>query len=176
MKIKRYLCTILYYFIARHLPASYSPYALKSMGIRYILCKRIFKAVGHNVNIEHGAFFGKGEDIEIGDNSGIGINCRVSGPLKIGKNVMMGPEVMIYTSNHVIEDINKPMITQGETEKKLVEIEDDVWIGSRAIILPGISIATGAVVAAGAVVTKDVPAYAIVGGNPAKIIKYRNKN
>lgn len=175
MKIKRIFYSILYYFIGRHLPSSQSPYSFFSKKFRYILCKGLFKHMGNNVNIEHGVFFGSGSEITIGDYSGLGINSRVSGPLKIGKNVMMGPEVMIYTSNHKIDDLNIPMIEQGETPKKLVEIEDDVWIGARAIILPGVKIHKGAVIAAGSVVTKDVLAYGIVGGNPAKVIKFRNQ-
>ncbi|SDY54135.1 maltose O-acetyltransferase [Proteiniborus ethanoligenes] len=171
----RTIYLMLYYFIGRHMPASDRPYALGAKKIRYFLCKHLFSFIGQNVNIEHGAFFGSGENIEIGDNSGLGINCSVSGPLKIGRDVMMGPEVMIFTSNHEISDVNIPMIEQGDTPKKAVLIEDDVWIGARAIILPGVHIRKGAVVAAGAVVTKDVPSYAIVGGNPAKIIKYRKE-
>ncbi|RKD25322.1 maltose O-acetyltransferase [Caminicella sporogenes DSM 14501] len=173
MNIIKNICLILYYLIGRHLPASQSPYSFGAKKIRYVLCKKVFNKTGKNVNIEHGVFFGRGFDIEIGENSGLGINCRVSGPLKIGKNVMMGPEVMIYTSNHKIDDVNIPMIFQGDTPKELVEIEDDVWIGARAIILPGVKIGKGSVIAAGAVVTKDVPPYAVVGGNPAKIIKFR---
>ncbi len=169
----RFICLILYYFIGRHLPASDSPYSLGAKKIRYILCKALFHKVGKDVNIEHGVFFGSGKDIQIGDFSGMGINCRVAGPLKIGKYLMMGPEVMIYTSNHEMGNTDTPMIFQGDTPKKPVIIEDDVWIGARSIILPGITIHKGAVVAAGAVVTKDVPPYGIVGGNPACLLKYR---
>lgn len=168
-----YICLLLYYFIARHLPASDSPYSLGAKSIRKVLCSFLFKEMGKKVNIEHGVFFGSGKDIEIGDYSGLGINCRVSGPLKIGKYLMMGPEVMIYTSNHQFKSVDTPMVFQGDTPKKPVIIEDDVWIGARSIILPGITIHTGAVIAAGAVVTKDVPAYAVVGGNPAKVLKFR---
>lgn len=175
MEIKKIICLILYYFIGRHLPSSQSPYAVGAKKIRYLLCKGLFKNIGENVNIEHGVFFGGGKDIEVGENSGLGIDSRVSGPLKIGRDVMMGPEVMIYTSNHKIDDLNKPMIDQGDTPKERVEIEDDVWIGARAIILPGVKIHKGAVIAAGSVVTKDVLSYAIVGGNPAKVIRYRNE-
>ena len=164
---------VLYYFIARHLPSSDSLYSLGSKKIRYFICKGLFGKTGKNVNIEHGAFFGSGRDIEIDDFSGLGINCRVSGPLKIGMYCMMGPDVMIYTANHEIGRLDIPMVLQGETPKKRVVLEDDVWVGARAIILPGITIHKGAIIGAGAVVTKDVPPYAIVGGNPAKIIKYR---
>jgi len=164
---------ILYYFIARHLPGSDSLYSFGSKRIRTMLCKKLFARTGKNVNVEHGAFFGSGRDIEIGDYSGLGINCRVSGPLKIGKYVMMGPDVMIYTANHEICNLEIPMLLQGETPKEAVTIEDDVWIGARSIILPGVTINKGAVVAAGAVVTKDVEPYTIVGGNPARVIKRR---
>jgi len=86
---------------------------------------------------------------------------------------MMGPDVMIYTQNHRFDRIDIPMIEQGNTEPKPVVIEDDVWIAARSIILPGVTIGKGAVIAAGAVVTKDVPPYTVVGGVPARKIKLR---
>lgn len=168
-------CLILYYLIARHLPTSDSPYSLQAKSIRYFLCRHIFKYCGHAVNIEHGVFFGNGNEIEIGNYSGLGINAKLSGPLKIGHNVMMGPDVMVYTQNHNFDRLDIPMIQQGNTASQPVIIEDDVWIGARAIILPGIRIETGAIIAAGAVVTKDVKSYMIVGGNPAKPIKTRKE-
>lgn len=172
-KLSYYMCLVSYYFIARHLPGSDAPYSFGSKQIRRFLCKRIFKRAGKNINIEHGAFFASGRDIEIGDNSGIGLNCRVNGPLKIGNDVMMGPDVMIFTQNHKYDRLDIPMRLQTDP-KKLVVIEDDVWLAARVIVLPGVTIHKGAIVGAGAVVTKDVPEYAVVGGNPARIIKYRN--
>ncbi|MFZ5989690.1 MAG: acyltransferase [Bacillota bacterium] len=172
-KISYYVCLILYYFIARHLPGSDAPYSLGSKHIRRFLCKRIFKRTGKNVNIEHGAFFASGKDIEIGDNSGIGLNCRVNGPLKIGNEVMMGPDVMIFTQNHRNDRLDIPMRLQTDPKRGVV-IEDDVWLAARVIVLPGVTIHKGAIVGAGAVVTKDVPEYAVVGGNPARVIKYRD--
>lgn len=174
-KIIYYICLLLYYFIARHLPGSDVTYSLGSKRIRVFLCKRLFKKYRKNINVEHGAFFGSGSDIEIGENSGLGLNCRVSGPLKIGDNVMMGPDVMIYTQNHEFARTDIPIIRQGDSKKKEVVIGNDVWIGARAIILPGISVGDGAIIGAGAVVTKNVEAYSIVGGNPARIIKSRNQ-
>ena len=168
-----YICLFLYYIIARNLPTSDLPYSLGSKHIRRFLCKRIFKRTGKNVNIEHGVFFASGRDIEIGDNSGLGLNCRVTGPLKIGNDVMMGPDVMIFTQNHETIRLDIPMRLQT-APKRAVEIGDDVWIAARVIILPGIKIHKGAIIGAGAVVTKDVPEYAVVGGNPARIIKFRN--
>ncbi|AUG58715.1 MAG TPA: acetyltransferase [Ruminiclostridium sp.] len=173
-KISYYICLILYYFIARHLPGSDMPYSLGAKRIRRFLCKRIFKKAGKNINIEHGAFFASGRDIEIGDNSGLGLNCRITGPLKIGSYVMMGPDVMIFTQNHRNDRLDIPMMLQTDPKKPVV-IGDDVWIAARAIILPGVTIGKGAIIGAGAVVTKDVPEYAVVGGNPARVIRYRNQ-
>lgn len=82
----------------------------------------------------------------------------------IGKNVMMARECIINPSNHIISDVSIPMNQQGIEPVKPVIIGDDVWIGSRAIILPGITIGSGSIVAAGAVVTHNVPDFCIVGG------------
>ena len=107
-----------------------------------------------------------------GNGSGLGVNCSVHGPLEIGNKVMMGPDVVILTHTHNIDRTDIPMGDQGSRVAK-VTIGNDVWIGMRSIIMPGVKIGNGAVIGAGAVVTKDVPDYAIVGGVPAKIIKYR---
>jgi len=163
----------LYYGFARHLPVSYKPYGGElAKKIRYFCCKRIFDKCGINVNVEHGADFSHGGGIEIGDNSGLGINSWI-GVAKIGKDVMMGNEVMLISANHAYSDLTRPMREQGGEPHRPIIVEDDVWIGARAIILPGRRIGRGAIVGAGAVVTKDVPSYAIVGGNPARILKYR---
>lgn len=165
---------VMYYFFARHLPGSSVPYSLGSGKIRAFCCRRMFAEMGKNVNIEHGAFFASGKDIKIGDNSALGLDCRVTGPLDIGTDVMMAPNVSIYTQNHETENIYRPMRFQTAPKKK-VTIGNDVWIGANAIILPGVNIGDGAIVAAGAVVTKDVPPLAVVGGNPAKVIKIRTQ-
>lgn len=94
------------------------------------------------------------------------------GPLRIGDNVMMGPEVTILTHTHRIDRTDIPMGKQGSMVSEVI-IGDDVWIGMRAIILPGVRIGSGVVIGAGAVVTKDVPDYAVVGGVPARVIRYR---
>ena len=85
---------------------------------------------------------------------------------------MMGPDVTILTHTHKIDRTDIPMDKQGSIVKG-VTIGNDVWIGMRSIIMPGVKIGNGAVIGAGAVVTKDVPDYAIVGGVPAKVIRYR---
>lgn len=117
-----------------------------------------------------------GVGLKVGNNSSIGpysyIGC--SGLIEIGDNVMMSPRVSIYSENHNFDSLENPMIEQGVT-RSYVKIEDDCWIASNAVILSGVTIGKGSIVAAGSVVTKDVPEYSIVGGNPAKIIKSRLK-
>ena len=127
---------------------------------------------GANINIEKGAKFATGKGITIGNNSGLGIDSSVHGPLRIGDNVMMGPQVTIFSQTHVIGRTDIPMNQQGMREAEVV-IGNDVWIGMRVIIMPGVKIGNGAVIGAGAIVTKDVPDYAVVGGVPARVIKYR---
>jgi len=86
---------------------------------------------------------------------------------------MMGPDVIILTSNHRSDRLDIPMAEQGGTDPDPVEIDDDVWIGARAIIFSGVRIGRGASIGAGSVVTKSVSSYAVVVGNPARCIRYR---
>lgn len=127
--------------------------------------------LGRNVNIERGADFDS--CLVIGDNSSLGIDAEVHGPVTIGRDVMMAPECVILTQNHRHDRTDIPMIQQGNEEPRPVTIGDDVWIGRRVIVLPGVTIGGGSIISAGAVVTKDVEPYTIVGGVPAKIIKRR---
>jgi maltose O-acetyltransferase len=174
MKIREIILLAAYYGFARHLPASSARWAWWARPIRRIICCRIFKYAGKNINVQKGAYFGNGSEIEIGNDSDIGVNCLACGPIKIGNDVMIAPDVIILTANHNFDRLDIPMRCQGGTLPRMVTIGDDVWIGTRALILPGIKIGKGAIIAAGAIVTKDVPEYAIVGGNPARVIKYRN--
>ncbi|WP_192347328.1 acyltransferase [Algoriphagus sp. Y33] len=115
-----------------------------------------------------------GVGLKVGNNSSIGpysyIGC--SGYIEIGHNVMMSPRVSIYSENHNFADVDYPMIEQGVT-RSYVKIEDDCWIAANSVILAGVTIGRGTVVAAGSVVTKDVPPYSVIAGNPARIIKSR---
>jgi len=164
---------ILYYGFARHLPGSSRAYAFGSGALRRFLARFLLDGVGPGANIEHGADFGSGRGIRLGRRSGLGVACRVGGPLEIGDDVMMAPGVVILTQNHRFDDLDVPMMDQGYVAGGAVVIEDDVWIGTNAIILPGRRLGKGSIVAAGAVVTKDVPPLAIVGGNPARVLRMR---
>lgn len=138
--------------------------------LRYFFAKHICR-VGKNVNIEKNAFFTP--ELIIGDNSGIGVDCEVYGPVTIGDNVMMGPEVVIFTSDHEFSKIDIPMMEQGSKPVEPVSIGDDCWIGRRVMIMPGVHIGNGCVIGAGAVVTKDIPPYSVAGGVPARVLKSR---
>lgn len=141
--------------------------------IRYYTLRIILDEIGKGVSIGKSAYVGNGKGITVGDYSGIGDGCYLQGPINIGDYVMMAPEVKILTRSHNIECLDVPMALQGEADKKKVTIGDDVWIGSRVIILPGVSVGKGSIIGAGSVVTKDVQEFSIVGGVPAKLIKSR---
>ncbi len=167
----------LYYLVARHLPPSYSLFFIGRLSkkFRAFVCRQFFLSTGRDVNIEHGAYFGSGRLIEIGDYSGIGVDCHVPADIRIGKDVMMGPDVLIIGQHqsHRFDDLSMPMRLQGREDVAPVVIEDDVWLGARVIVLPGIRIGHGSVIGAGAIVTRDVPPFAVCAGNPARIVRFR---
>lgn len=163
----------LYYGLARHLPNSMFPVLGKSFKwFRAFCCRRIFKSMGRNVNVEHGVLFGSGFNIEIGDNSGIGIHCTVPSTIKIGRDVMMAPQVFILAQNHNVDRTDVAMRGQGFIFK-YTTIEDDVWIGRQSLFTPGRTVRHGTVIAAGTVLCKDFPEFSMVGGNPSRLIKSR---
>ena len=122
------------------------------------------------------ANFGSGLDIEIGDNSGIGINACIPSNTKIGDDVMMGPNCYILPNNHRFDRTDIPMWRQGNTEKLTTIIGNDVWIGRNVLMTPGRHIKNGTIIAGGCVLCKDFPEYSIVGGNPSKLIKSRKND
>jgi len=141
--------------------------------IRYYWAKKFLKSVGKNVNFQSRTKLNY--DVSIGNNSGVGKNCDIPGGVTIGNNVMMGEEVLIFTSNHITTNTEIPMNLQGMTKKKKVIICDDVWIGTRVTILPGVTVGKGSILGTGTVVTKDVPEYSVVVGNPGRVVKNRKE-
>ncbi|REG77489.1 acyltransferase [Algoriphagus antarcticus] len=109
--------------------------------------------------------------INIGDNCSINRNCTIRGKVSIGNNCLIAPNVVIVGSNHLFE--KKDLIKNQKLSMEGIIIEDDVWIAANATILDGVKIGVGAVIAAGAVVNKNVENYQIVGGVPAKLISER---
>lgn len=144
------------------------------------LLRRRFMSCGKRVHIKGHSHFNY-HNISVGNNVAFGTgNMFMSTKAKIyiGDNVIFGPGVVVVTGNHRIDVVGTPIAAVTDAQKRAeddkdVVFEGDNWIGANAIILSGVRVGFGAVVAAGAVVTKDVPAYAIVGGSPAKVIKMR---
>lgn len=167
--LKKKVLYFLYRITGAWLPIS--PHLKMAKRIRAFWAKRIVDFCGNNVNIEKNAAFTPA--LKIGNNSGVGINCEMNGPVTIGDNVMMGPEVVVYTTRHKHDRTDITMIQQGMDTPLPVSIGNDVWIGRRVMIMPGVNIGDGCVIAAGAVVTKDIPDYCIAGGVPARVVKRR---
>jgi len=148
--------------------------------IRMYILRPLFGSYGKNFWFDPDGQYSF-QNIHVGDNVSLGLRptlIAVHSFIHIGNDVMFGPEVNIRGGNHRTDIIGRFMADIGPQEKRLIDdqgviIEDDVWVGTRAIILHGVRIGRGAIVAAGAVVTKDVPPYAIVGGVPANVIKFR---
>ena len=158
--MKRKIFLALFYGIANHLPNSYQMFVGRGSNWFRVFCvKRIFRKCGKITTINRNIYFGNGSEIEIGDYSGIGANC-----------------LYCLSFSHRISETEKPMCFQGKEDKEpgsSIVINDDVWIGAKVIITKRRHIGKGSVLAAGAVVTKDVHDYAIVGGNPARVIRNR---
>ena len=128
---------------------------------------------GKNITICHNSFISP-LSLSVGDDCWLGVNCFICGKVTIGNNVLIGPNVSIPGSSHDIDDLSVPIRLAGATMIGTV-IDDDVWIGSNVTILDGVHIHTGAVIAAGSVVTKDVGAYEVVAGVPARFIRSRRE-
>ncbi|WP_028903998.1 DapH/DapD/GlmU-related protein [Prevotella sp. P6B4] len=109
-------------------------------------------------------------DVTIGNHTRVGLHNTIIGPVKIGNHVNLAQGITVTALNHNFSNTSKRIDEQGVSTNNVI-IEDDVWIGANAVILPGVKIGTHCVVAAGAVITKDVPPHSLVAGVPAKIIK-----
>lgn len=127
--------------------------------------------VGSGSTIEDFAVINNGVgDVTIGDNTRIGIGCVIIGPVSIGNDIRLAQHVVVSGLNHGYTNISEPIWKQKVTTKAIV-IEDESWIGANSVIVSGVTIGKHSIVAAGSVVTKNVPPYCVVAGNPARIIK-----
>lgn len=142
--------------------------------IRMPFYKLFFHQIGRNVYIDYGCDFRYPSKIKIGNHVSINRGCKFFGSyfarhafIEIGNYVAFGPEVCIFSAGHDYSTIDLTDIG------KSVIIQDYVWVGGRAILLPGVTLGEGCVIGAGSVVTKDVPPWSIAVGNPARVIKQR---
>ena len=143
--------------------------------------KGAMEKCGKNVKLGRGLRLYGAENLNLGDNIGIGENAVfmcTRAKIKIGNDVMFGPGVTCITGGHRMDIVGRTMISITNDEKrpeddKGIVFAGDNWVGANATILKGVTVGQGSVVAAGAVVVKDVPPFSIVGGVPAKVIKMR---
>lgn len=167
---------IVYYGFAKHLPKSTVPIVgAMAKALRRSCAKHLFAQCGSGFNLEQGAYIGNGRNFYVGKNVGIGKDfvCH-SRIVTIHDGLLMAENVLFQGGGHSFADPDKPIGSEPDEGPTPLEICGDVWIGARAIILPGCKrIGAHSIIGAGAVVTKDVPDYAIVGGNPAKVIRMR---
>lgn len=137
---------------------------------RHSMLRQLLGTIGRDSIIESPFHCIYGKNIHIGEHVYMNTGCTIvdNGGVRMGNYVMIGPNVQIYTAAHPLQA--KPRNAGLEVAKSIV-IENNVWIGGGAILLPGVTIGRNAVVGAGAVVTRGVPADAVVAGNPAKVIR-----
>ncbi len=171
-RLVRFSALTLYYVLCSHLPDIAFPGGRAFNGARCALLRLILPSFGQANEIDARVYVGDGIDVHLGSRCQINRGCRLN-RVQIGDCVMIGPDVIVVGQLHRIADTSRPMVAQGEYAKSPTVIENDVWIGARAIIMPGVVIATGAVVGAGAVVTHDVGPLSIVAGAPARAISRR---
>lgn len=169
MKIIAIMGRILYVLLAKHLPSS--SYSALMGKIRVMLARCFAVGIDKRASIEREAVFSS--KVVVKEKGNIGINAYIQGKVIIGKYVMMGPECSIWTINHETERTDIPMCEQGTRTEQAVIIEDDVWIGAKVTILPGVHIGRGSIIGAGSVVSKDIPEYSVAVGNPVRVIKNR---
>lgn len=141
--------------------------------VKGFFAKRAYNKISNKVNWGRDIRI-SGENFQIGENSSVGTRARIQTPLIIGNDVMMGANVKIFRENHKTDRTDIPMNCQGMTHAELLTIGNDVWICDSVIITPGCkNIGSGSILAAGAVITKDIGEYEIWGGNPARLVGKR---
>ena len=168
-----------FYLRERYFRHRFRKYQKSTIGLGCLFCSPETIDLAGNVQFGENSFFtANGGSIQIGKNTAfnrdVHINADVGGNIKIGEFYMIGPNVVMRTANHKFDNPDVVMQKQGHIIKD-IQIDDDVWIGSNAVVVGGVHVGRGAVIGAGAVVTKDIPSMAIAVGVPAKVIKYRNK-
>lgn len=172
-KLKRLFFMIMYYGFTRHLPEHSYPRGMIFCKLRGMTARPLLRHCGKDVAINRGAHFGKGTKLSLGDESSLGINARIVGDVVISRWVGMAHNVFITASNRDFSRTDIPLVHQPLRPDAQVVIEEDVFIGSDVTILPGVRVATGNVIGASAVVPRNTPPWAVISGNPAKVVKWR---
>lgn len=168
------LALFLYYLILQYIPMQPMPgyklgYSLRRWAVKHILGSRC----GKDVVVKDHCYFGNGGRLTVGDRSQMGSNARFGGTITLGNDVVMGPDVVMMATSHEFARTDIPINQQGAKPEEPIVIGNDCWIGTRVIILPGVTLGDHCIVAAGAVVTHSFPVNSILGGVPAKLLKTR---
>jgi acetyltransferase-like isoleucine patch superfamily enzyme len=134
------------------------------------------KSLGRNTAIQHGFWVTTPRMVEIGSNCSFGQRVFITGAggVRIGDWVGLGPDVKIWSVSHRFSEWDRPWLLQGFDFNEVV-IEDDVWLAANVFVMPGTTIGRGAIVAAGSVVNKSVPPYALFAGNPGRVVGWRKR-
>lgn len=170
LNIVKVICYGMYLLIASKLPDRFGAIGRFSIWFRRLVCRPLLREAEGKFTILSNAYFGNGSRLIMKDHANLGKGACITGQglVTIGRHVMMGYDCYIITSNHKYMQEGY----DGYIDKDVL-IDDFAWIGHRVTILPGVKVGKHATVGAGSVVTKNVPDYAIVGGNPATILKFR---
>jgi acetyltransferase-like isoleucine patch superfamily enzyme len=128
--------------------------------------------IGDDVEFKYGVHVEAGNSIRIGSNTHFAPFCVLYGPLEIGENCAFAAHCTFAAVGHGYARTDIPMVQQKTTAKTII-IEDDVWFGANAVVVGGVRIGRGSIIGAGAVVTKDVEPYSVMGGTPARLIRMR---
>ncbi|WP_145325364.1 sugar O-acetyltransferase [Paenibacillus xylanexedens] len=155
---------------ARRMTRMYNQTTETDDEMRVEILKKLLGSTGENLGMEPNIRFDYGYNIHVGDHFYTNFDCTILDVCEvvIGNNCLFGPGVHVYTATHPLDPTER---NKGPEFGKPVKIGNNVWVGGRAIINPGVTIGNNVVVASGAVVTKDVPDNVVVGGNPARVIK-----
>ncbi|MBT8264215.1 MAG: acyltransferase [Muriicola sp.] len=166
------ICYLFYLVFLKNTPEDYRPYAMFFPWLRSKFVSLYIQKSGIKPRVKKGAEISP--NATIGNRSELGTRCLIQANVHLGDDVIMGPDVKIYSRNHKFDRLDIPIGRQGKNYYQTF-IGNDVWLGANVIVTAGCKVGNHAIIAAGAVVTEDIPDYAIAGGVPAKIIKYRNE-
>lgn len=173
--IEKMIKLAFYYAVLSHLPSSRFTSIFSDLRVLYFKhVLGLLEKGGNPSMIGPGVYIGTANKLSIGSGCRINENVYIE-QAEIGRDVLIAPNVSILSRMHKFECTDIPISRQGYKKEQKVLIGDDVWLGRSVIVMPGVAIGKGAIVGAGSVVTKNIPEFAIVGGVPAKIIKYRKK-
>ena len=170
----RLVALTFYYAVASHLPDLAFPGGSVFNALRCAALRRILPQFGSRNEIDGQVYVGDGTDVAIGSRCQINRGCRLN-RVTLGDCVMLAPDVIVIGQLHESGRTDIPMVEQGQYTKAPTVIEDDVWVGARAVVMPGVRIGTGAIVGAGAVVTRDVDPFTVVVGVPARATRVRER-